>query len=128
MKSFILFLFTGLLVISTSLQAETKYERSYSECIAEAGTMNNTIMIGCSEQASVLAKEDITRFYQKIEKKLSLYDDASDLVNTLVSSQKAWINYRDIHCDLSSRLAAQTPYCLMLLNAKRAEELARLAE
>ncbi|HHC73881.1 MAG TPA: DUF1311 domain-containing protein [Thiothrix sp.] len=128
MKSLMLFLVTGLMMMSTSLQAETKYERLYSDCVAEAGTMNNTIMVGCSEQTSVVAKDDITRAYQKIEKKLSLYDDATDLAKALVASQKAWINYRDTHCELSHRIAAQTPYCLMLVNAKRAEELGILAE
>lgn len=46
----------------------------------------------------------------------------------LESSQKAWIQYRNDNCALSERIYVHEPYCLMLMNAQRAEELKSLAE
>lgn len=128
MKPLTMILVAGAMMVSTSLQAETKYERLYSQCVDKAGSMNNTIMTSCSEQTSLVAKEDINHFYQKIEKKLNLYDDKTALIKQLASSQKTWIKYRNEHCSLSNSIAAQSPYCLMLINAQRAEELKSLAE
>jgi uncharacterized protein YecT (DUF1311 family) len=128
MKLFIVLLVAVVMIISTSLHAETKYERLYNKCIDEAGTINNTVMSGCSEQTSLVAKKDITYFYQQIEKKLSHYDDAIALLDLLASSQKVWVTYRDNNCALSNRIAMQSPYCLMQMNAQRAEALKTLAE
>jgi len=128
MKPFTVLLLAAVMMISTSLHAETKYERLYNKCIDEICTMNNTVMSGCSEQTSLVAKKDITHFYQQIEKKLKHYDDASTLLDSLASSQKAWLTYRDNNCSLSNRIAMQSPYCLMQMNAQRAEELKTLAE
>jgi uncharacterized protein YecT (DUF1311 family) len=116
------------IIIPISSQAETKYDTAYSKCIDEAGTMNNGVMASCSESVSILAKKDITTLYKEIEGKIKIYDDSSEIIKTFESSQKAWIEYRNNNCILSERIAAHEPYCLMLINSQRAEELKVLAE
>ena len=128
MKKISFAIFIALIATSLPSQAETKYEAKYGKCIDEAGTMNNGVMASCSEEVSELAKKDITIFYKKIEDKTKDYDDPTDILKLLESSQKAWIQYRNSNCSLSERISSHEPYCLMLINSQRAEELKSLAE
>lgn len=128
MKKISFTIFIALIATSLPSQAETKYEAAYGKCVDEAGTMNNGVMAGCSEEVSELAKKDITIFYKKIEDKTKDYDDPTDILKLLESSQKAWIQYRNSNCSLSERISSHEPYCLMLINSQRAEELKSLAE
>ena len=113
---------------SLTAYAATPYETAYSQCVDKAGTMNNGVMAECSEKVSAIAKKDITTYYTKVEAKLADYDNKAELHTQLETSQKAWIQYRNNHCALSEMIAAHEPYCLMLVNSQRAEELKVLAE
>lgn len=128
MKKLNIAIFIALATAPLLSQADTKYETSYGKCVDEAGTMNNGVMASCSEEVSELAKKDITTFYKKIEDKIKDYDDSTEIIKMLESSQKAWIQYRDNNCTLSERISLHEPYCLMLINSQRAEELKILAE
>ena len=114
--------------LASVAQAETKYEAEYGQCTKAAGTMNNGVMSACSETVSEMAKKDINTYYKAIETKLKDYDHKADLLNKLEASQKAWIQYRNMHCALSEMIAAHEVFCLMQVNAQRAEELKVLAE
>jgi len=117
-----------LMSVSFSAVAETKYETEYGKCTDAAGTMNNGVMSACSEAVSEVAKKDITRYYKQIEAKLNDYDNKTELLTKLETSQKAWIQYRNTHCALSEMIAAHEVFCLMQVNGQRAEELRALAE
>ena len=91
-------------------QAETKYETEYSKCIAAAGTMNNGVMSACSEEVSVIAKQDINRYYKQIEANINERENKAELLKQLETSQKAWIQYRNNHCALSEMLRAGSRY------------------
>lgn len=91
-------------------QAETKYETEYSKCIAAAGTMNNGVMSACSEEVSVIAKQDINSYYKQIEANINERENKAELLKQLETSQKAWIQYRNNHCALSEMLRAGSRY------------------
>lgn len=114
--------------ISFTAQAESKYDTEYGKCTDAAGTMNNGVMAACSETVSAMAKKDINTYYKTIEAKLNDYDNKAELLSKLETSQKAWIQYRNMHCALSEIIAAHEVFCLMQVNAQRAEELRALAE
>jgi uncharacterized protein YecT (DUF1311 family) len=128
MKKLNIVLFVASIIIPISSYAETKYETAYGKCVDEAGTMNNGVMASCSEETSELAKKDIAAFYKKIEDKAKDYDNPTEIIKILESSQKAWIQYRNNNCTLSELISLHEPYCLMLINSLRAEELKNLSE
>lgn len=128
MKKISIIIFIASILIPASSQAETKYEIAYGKCVDEAGTMNNGVMQSCSASVSVLAKKDITTFYKKISNKAKEYDDSLEIIEMLETSQIAWIKYRNNNCALSERISLHQPFCLMLINSQRAEELKNLAE
>lgn len=128
MKKLNIVFFVASIIIPISSYAETKYETAYGKCVDEAGTMNNGVMASCSEETSELAKKDIAAFYKKIEDKAKDYDNPTEIIKILESSQKAWIQYRNNNCTLSELISLHEPYCLMLINSQRAEELKNLSE
>lgn len=113
---------------SINAYAENKYDTAYNQCVKKAGTMNNGVMAACSEAVSEVAKKDLNTHYKKIETKLNAYPNKAELLTKLETSQKAWIQYRNAHCALGEFISVHEPYCLMLVNAQRAEELKELAE
>ena len=117
-----------LSALSINAYAENKYDTEYNQCVNKAGTMNNGVMAACSEAVSEVAKKDLNTHYKKIKTKLNAYPNKAELLAKLETSQKAWIQYRNAHCDLGEFISVHEPYCLMLVNAQRAEELKELAE
>ena len=124
-----LVVFALMACLSVNIWAEkTDTVNIYDNCTKEAGTMNNTVVAGCSEMASESAKKEITRLYKIIYKNIS--DISKEDAIKFENSQKAWLKYRNSHCILMGSYVGSPMYyyCPMKLNESRAVELKELAE
>lgn len=111
---------------SNSKPMGSKYNALYADCLNEYETINNTVVIVCSETVSEQAKTDITRHYRSIYARLKAAnpEDAAQFE----ASQQAWLRYRNAHCALTVTYIG-TPmmgYCPMELNSRRAVELSQM--
>lgn len=117
----------GLLVLLTLLPslslAADKYEKIYSDCIDEAGGINNTVVMECSEKTSRVIKQEMNEVYKEVYERLEKED--MDSAKKLERSQISWLKYRKTHCELMGSLVGspQYGYCPMELNRKRLLEL-----
>ncbi|UHQ24624.1 DUF1311 domain-containing protein [Lysobacter sp. 5GHs7-4] len=118
------------LLLALPLQAmaanPSEYDRLYDACVDKLGPINNAVVDACSNQVSTSAKAEITRRYKTIHARLSEAnpDDAAKFE----ASQKAWLNYRNAHCELAGSYIGSPMYgfCPMKLNTERALELREL--
>ena len=100
----------------------------YDDCTAEYDYMNNAVVAECSEYASDIYKEQITKHYNKIYKALKA--QSPEHAKDFERSQQAWITYRDLDCSLRGAYVGSPMYvhCPMMMNGERAEALKELAE
>lgn len=128
MKAAALTAYSFLLLASFHLNAQStpEYGFMYSKCIDENGAINNHVVAGCSETVSDKAKSEIARRYKSIYARL-LSNNPED-AGRFKSSQKAWLQYRNIHCDLAGAYIGSPMhgFCPMNLNSARALELREL--
>ncbi len=121
--------FFGLsLLVGTLLSAvETDHKAVYSDCLKEYGTMNNTVVHVCATNASESAKREITSLYAEIYKMLAA--SSAEEAAAFEATQKAWIVYRNGHCELAGQYIGSPmySYCPMEMNIARALELRQLA-
>lgn len=103
------------------------YMGQYDRCLRDAGATNNTSVMACSDAVSAAAKREINQLYARIHARLSSEFPAD--ADKLEQAQKAWIVYRNGHCDLAGAHVGSPMYgyCPMLLNINRADELRELA-
>lgn len=82
----------------------------------------------CAEGASESAKKEMNRVYQRLYLKLqqTSQEDAQQLEN----AQKAWLIYRNEHCDMLGKYDGSPMYtiCPMKLNIDRVAELQLLLD
>lgn len=106
----------------------TKLDKIYDSCLKKSGSINNSVVAGCSEMASHEAKKQINRYYNKAYNRL--INEAPEDAKKLEDAQKAWIVYRDKHCALMGSYVGSPmyDYCPMQLNLARADELQELAQ
>jgi len=109
-------------------QAESIYESIYNKCTKKAGGMNNSVVHMCSEEATQKAKSDINKYYKSAYEKIASSDPED--AKKFEESQKAWVSYRNTHCNLSGSYIGSPmySYCPMQLNSARALELKELSE
>ncbi len=125
------FAFLGCLLISSAFQAHaetaSEYDALYSKCVAENGPINNSVVAECADTVSQTAKAEITRRYKSIHARLLSSTIPQDAAR-FEAAQKAWLQYRNIHCDLAGSYVGSPKYsfCPMNLNAARALELREL--
>lgn len=116
-------LFGCLLLALFSNVAVAEEESAYSTCLKEtlkeAETINNAVVLHCSEVASEKYKEEIRVAYRKIIKGY-IDDNNPERAQAFEEAQKAWIDYRNKHC---RTVNFHEPYCLMQMNEERANEL-----
>lgn len=81
----------------------------------------------CSWTASDQARADINRYYKQAYDRLAEHDPAA--AANLERAQKAWISYRNAHCELATVYVGSpmAGYCPMQLNGERALQLKELA-
>lgn len=118
------------LLLGLPLQAmaasPTEYDRLYGACVDKHGSINNAVVEACSSEVSDRAKAEITRHYKAIHARLS-QANAEDAAK-FEESQKAWLKYRNAHCELAGSYIGSPMYgyCPMQLNAERALQLREL--
>ncbi len=102
------------------------YQQAYNDCLAKAGGINNGTVEACSSVTSEHAKAEMTRLYRAFYRKL-LAENANDAAR-LERAQKAWLVYRDLHCELAGSYVGSPMYsfCPMQLNIDRVIELREL--
>lgn len=125
-----LILAAGLLCSGSVLAADTlsPLDKIYDRCVEKHGTINNGVVDACSGEASAAAKKQINLYYNKIYSRL--LKDVPEDAKKLEQSQKAWVVYRDNHCQLMASYVGSPMYsfCPMRLNIARADELQELAQ
>ena len=128
MKTIVSPAFLLLLIASfhTNAANPSEYDVMYGKCVDENGPINNGVVEECSGEVSEKAKGEITRRYKSIYARL-LSENPED-AGKFESSQKAWLQYRNLHCDLAGSYIGSPMYgfCPMNLNAARALELREL--
>ncbi|CAE6927212.1 hypothetical protein FIV02_12215 [Pseudomonas sp. THAF187a] len=110
------------------LTAWADYDAQYQACLNANGAINNSIVAGCAEGVSAVAKRDMNRIYQQLFLKLQANDPQS--AEQLETAQKAWLIYRNGQCDLQGKHIGSPMYytCPMELNIQRVSELQFLLE
>lgn len=127
MKLLTLAIPVALVMVAPSFaQSPSDYDRMYSKCVKAEGGPNNAVVGGCSAVTSDKAKAEINKRYTTIYAKI-LAENPGD-AKTFEISQKAWVQYRNLHCDLAGAYIGSPMYnyCPMGLNSARALELREL--
>lgn len=111
------------LLLILPLNALADYDQQYQACLDASGMINNASVAGCAEGLSEAVKKEMNRVYQQLFLKLqaSTPQDAEQLE----TAQKAWLVYRNGHCDLQGKHVGSPMYytCPMELNIQRVDEL-----
>lgn len=123
---------TTFLLSITSLSAwsetKDKYDIAYDSCVNKAGAISNGVIEQCSGVASEMVTKDLQSLYDKILKTMSeqSFEDAKKFEN----SQKAWLKYKETHCELMGSYVGSPEYslCPLALDKLRAIELQQLAD
>ena len=129
MKSSYAVLLTALLTLlaaEASTHNGTEYDAFYSKCLNDSGPISNAVVESCTETVSQKAKAEIASRYKSIHALLS--SESLEDAERFEASQKAWLQYRNIHCDLAGSYIGSPSYgfCLMQLDTSRAIELREL--
>ena len=77
----------------------------YDRCLTEAGAVNNTSVLSCSESVSAQVKREINTLYARLHAKLA--QEAPEDADKLEQTQKAWLQYRNGHCALATSMWAR---------------------
>lgn len=117
-----LYLFAMLATAACSAFA-TDYAAIENQCREAMGPLNNSVVMGCAEQASGAARKDMNRVYQKTF--LALRQQSEADAAAFETAQKAWLQYREAWCDSQGRSIGTPLYstCRMDLNIARVAEL-----
>lgn len=99
----------------------------YEDCIRTNPQKLSAAAV-CAEGASESAKKEMNRVYQRLYLKLqqTSQEDAQQLEN----AQKAWLIYRNEHCDMLGKYDGSPMYTIgpMKLNIDRVAELQSLLD
>lgn len=111
------------LLLILPLNALADYDQQYQACLDASGMINNASVAGCAEGVSETVKKEMNRVYQQLF--LKLQASAPQDAEQLETAQKAWLVYRNGHCDLQGKHVGSPMYytCPMQLNIQRVEEL-----
>lgn len=119
-----------LLLVSAPLRADQSqakdYQAAYDACLKQAGAINNGVVTGCAEGISSDAKAEINLLYKKLHDQFEA-KAADDAVN-FDKAQKAWLTYRNAHCELAGKYVGDPEFyvCPMDLNIERVHQLRQL--
>lgn len=116
---------SAVLLIATQALAASSNElhTRYDDCIRANQPLNNGVVAGCAEAVSDDAKKQLNRTYQRLY--LKLQQAAPEDAQQLEEAQKAWLIYRNAHCDMQGKHIGSPMYstCPMQLNIDRLSEL-----
>ena len=122
---------TGLLLSSPVLRADPAkpidYKAMYSSCLKDAKVTNNESVTSCAGFTSDATKKEMNTLYDTVYAHISATSPAD--AKKFESSQKAWLVYRNTHCELAGSYVGSPMYyyCPMQLNIARVLELRELA-
>jgi uncharacterized protein YecT (DUF1311 family) len=107
-------------------QASSDYDSIYDKCVEKNGPINNSVVEACANMASDAAKQEITKRYKSFYDRLA--SESPEDAKKFEASQKAWLQYRNAHCNLAGSYVGSPMYafCPMKLNSARALELREL--
>lgn len=112
---------------SVNAASNIDYQAMYDKCLKAAGPINNNAVLSCSYQTSIAVKKEINTLYSQLHAKMMSMsvDDAAKFEQ----SHKAWVSYRNKHCELATNYVGTPMYefCPMNLNISRVSELRELA-
>ncbi len=124
--------FIALALLATGMQAFAAergkdYSKLYDQCIKKAGTINNGVVDACSSQVSDQAKVEMNALYKVTYQRLR--EQSPSAAVALEQAQKAWLVYRDTHCQLAGEYVGSPmhAYCPMQLNIERVDQLRELS-
>ena len=95
----------------------------YDSCIGASQGLTNSLVTACAEGVSDVAKKQMNLTYQRLY--LKLQQASSEDAQQLEDAQKAWLIYRNAHCDMQGKHVGSPMYytCPMYLNIDRLTEL-----
>ena len=113
-------------LLTVNAQRPSEYDALYGRCLDQARPINNLVVHRCSSEVSEKAEAEINRRYKSIYAKLQ--SENPDDAKKFEASQRAWVQYRNSHCDLAGAHIGSPMYdfCPMRLNSARALELREL--
>lgn len=107
----------------------TDYSKIENDCRKKNLDINNSVVMGCADQASDAAKKDMNIVYQKIYKIIQARE-IPDITGKFEMAQKNWITLRENWCDVQGFIIGTPMYsiCRMDMNISRVNELNDLLE
>ena len=118
-----------LILPCISHAALNDYSRIETDCRKMNQDINNSVVMGCVDQASDAAKKDMNIVYQKIYKIIKARG-IPDITSKFETAQKNWIAFRDSDCEFAisayegGSIQPLIKYtCLTEATQKRIEEL-----
>ncbi len=73
----------------------------YDDCIRASQPLNNSLVAACAESVSDVAKKQMNLTYQRLY--LKLQQTSAEAAQQLEGAQKAWLIYRNAHCDMQGK-------------------------
>ena len=113
-----------LLPLASQAATDTKdFSARYDNCLKANQPLNNSVVASCADEASQMAKKEMNRVYQRLY--LKLQQTSQEDAQQLEDAQKAWLVYRNAHCDMQGKHVGSPMYhtCPMELNIDRVAEL-----
>jgi uncharacterized protein YecT (DUF1311 family) len=106
------------------------YRAEYDGCVKDAtekGFGGSAALEECTEGITDVAKREMNVLYKRIHDALQV-KNATDAV-AFEKSQRAWLEYRNMHCDLEQKYIGgpETAICPMDLDIERVNKLRRLS-
>ncbi len=118
-----------LIIPCISHAALSYYSKIETDCRKMNQDINNSVVMGCADQASDAAKKDMNIVYQKIYKIIKARG-IPDITSKFETAQKNWIASRENWCDIQGFIIGSPMFsvCCMDMNISRVNELNDLLE
>lgn len=126
-----LFVTAAILAITANSNAS---ETDVKRACKNVGSGSNTDLNLCLATQSREADAQLNQAYASALALAAYHPSANEMVPSLRAAQRAWINYRDRTCELSSWMEgwayapAKRPRCLQVLTGARIKELEEIGQ
>jgi uncharacterized protein YecT (DUF1311 family) len=112
-----------LLAAQVNAASSDELDARYNDCLETSEGLTNSLVAACAEGVSDVAKKQMNHTYQRLY--LKLQQASTEAAQQLEEAQKAWLIYRNAHCDMQGKHIGSPMYytCPMELNINRLVEL-----
>ncbi|VXB52231.1 conserved exported hypothetical protein [Pseudomonas sp. 8BK] len=112
-----------LLAPQINAASSDELDARYNDCLEASEGLTNSLVAACAEGVSDVAKKQMNLTYQRLY--LTLQQASPEDAKQLEEAQKAWLIYRNAHCDMQGKHIGSPMYytCPMELNIDRLVEL-----